>query len=78
MLLNQLSCSHSSNMVGHTAVEVQQRVTQSLHLPFMLGRIFFPGLVPPNDKIDSESVAGIQPSDYGMVIGYQVDEFTCT
>ena len=28
--------------------------------------------------VNSESVVGIKPGDSGVVIGYQVDEFTCT
>ena len=39
---------------------------------------FFPGLVPTNDMVSSESVVLIKPGDSGVVIGYQVDEFTCT
>ena len=38
----------------------------------------FPGLVPSNDTVNSESVEGIKPGDSIVVIGYQVDEFTCT
>ena len=37
----------------------------------------FPGLVPTDDMVDSESVMGIKPGDSGVVIEYQVDEFTC-
>ena len=37
----------------------------------------FPGLPPPDDTVNSESVVGIQPCDSGVVIGYQADEFTC-
>ena len=36
----------------------------------------FPGLVPSDDMVDSESVMGIKPGDSSVVIGYQVDEFT--
>ena len=28
--------------------------------------------------VDYESAVGIKPPDSGVVIGYQVDEFTCT
>ena len=35
----------------------------------------FPGLLPSDDVTNSESVVGIKP---GVVIGYQVDEFTHT
>ena len=35
-----------------------------------------PGLVPSDDIVDSKSVMGIKPGDSGVVIGYQVDEFT--
>ena len=34
--------------------------------------------MPSDDAVDSESVMGIKPGDSGVVIGYQVDEFTCT
>ena len=34
--------------------------------------------MPSDDTVDSESVMGVKPGDSGMVIGYQVDEFTCT
>ena len=38
----------------------------------------FPDLVPSDDVVDSDSVMGIKPGDSGVVIGYQVDEFTHT
>ena len=38
----------------------------------------FPGLVPSYDAVNSDSVMGVKPGDSGVVIGYQVDEFTCT
>ena len=38
----------------------------------------FPGLVPSDDVVDSDSVMGIKPGDSSVVIGYQVDEFTHT
>ena len=38
----------------------------------------FPGLVPSDDAVNSDSVMGIKPGDSSVVIGYQVDEFTCT
>ena len=41
-------------------------------------RSSFPGLVPSDDVVDSDSVMGIKPGDSGVVIGYQVDEFTHT
>ena len=37
----------------------------------------FPGLVPSDDAVNPDSVMGIKPGDSGVVIGYQVDEFTC-
>ena len=36
----------------------------------------FPGLFPLNDTVNFESAVGIKPGDSGVVIGYQVDEFT--
>ena len=38
----------------------------------------FPGLVPSDDAANSESVMGVKPGHSGVVIGYQVDEFTHT
>ena len=38
----------------------------------------FPHLVPSDDAVESDSVMGIKPGDSSVVIGYQVDEFTCT
>ena len=38
----------------------------------------FPDLVPSDDVVDPDSVMGIKPGDSSVVIGYQVDEFTCT
>ena len=38
----------------------------------------FPGLVPSDDTVNCESAMGIKPGDSGVVIGYQVDEFTHT
>ena len=43
-----------------------------------MGGSSFPGLVPSYDTVDSESVMDIKPGDFGVVIGYQADEFTCT
>ena len=36
----------------------------------------FPGLAPYNDMVDSESAVDIKPGNSGVLIGYQVDEFT--
>ena len=45
----------------------------------MLGRgLLFPGLVPSDDVVNPDSVMAIKPGDSGVVIGYQVDEFTHT
>ena len=36
------------------------------------------GCIPANDPVDSESVVGIKPGDYGVVIGYHIDKFMYT
>ena len=41
-------------------------------------RSSFPGLVPSDDVVNSDSVIAIKPGDSGVLIGYQVDEFTHT
>ena len=38
----------------------------------------FPGVVPSDDMINSKSVVGIEPGDFVVVMGYQVDAFTHT
>ena len=38
----------------------------------------FSSLVPSIDTVDSKSAMGVKPGDSGVVIGYQVDGFTCT
>ena len=78
ILVNQLSFSHSNNMFGHTALDAWQRVTQSPSLPHMVERHLFPSLGPSTDRINCESMMDIKPGDSCVVIGYQVDEFTCT
>ena len=79
MLLSLLFPSHPIYMVGHSALGVWQRVTQSLHLPYMVGRgLLFSGLFPSNDMVGYETVMGIKPGDSALVIGYQGDEFTHT
>ena len=46
---------------------------------YLVGRgSSLPGLVPPNDIVDSECMVVVKPDDSGVVIEYQVDEFTCT
>ena len=35
-------------------------------------------MVPSNNTVDSESVMGLKPDDSGVVIRYQVNEFTHT
>ena len=78
MLLRKLSSSHSINMMGHKAFEAQQ----SHPIPFsslhVMDGLSLPDLVPPSDKVDSESVMGVKPDDSSVVIGFWVDEFTHT
>ena len=45
----------------------------------MVGRVLlFQVCFHPDENFDSESVVGIKPCNSGVVIGYQVDEFTHT
>ena len=74
VLSNQLSSSHYSNMVGHTAWGLGREspiLPPSLHS----GEGSFPDLVPINDMVNSESVVDMKPGDSGVVIGYQVGDF---
>ena len=36
----------------------------------------FSGLVLPDDTVATESVVGIEPCNYGVVIGCQINKFT--
>ena len=65
-------------MVGHTALGAWQRVTQSLHLPCIVGRGLLFQVLPSNDMVNSDSAMDIKSCDSDVVIGYWVDEFTCT
>ena len=62
--------------MGHTALVAQQ--SHLILLPPLHSgeESSFQGLVPPDDRVYSESVMGIKPGDSGVVIGHQVGEFT--
>ena len=78
MLLCLLFPSHPIYMVGHTALGAWKRVTQSLLSLHGGEGSSFPGFIPSDDTVNSESMMGIKPGDSGVVIGHQVDEFTHT
>ena len=65
-------------MVGHAALGAHQ--SHLIPLPSLHGGegSSFPGLVPLGGTVDSESVVGVKPGNSGVVIVYQVDEFTHT
>ena len=75
LLLIQLCPNH---LVGYTALGAQW--SHLIPLPSLNDGegSSFAGLVPSDDVVDSDSVMGIKPGGSGVVIGYQVDEFTCT
>ena len=58
LLLLILLCPNQ--LVGYTALEAPERVTQFLCLPYMMGGSSFPGLVPSDDAVNSDSVMGIK------------------
>ena len=51
-----------------------------IHLPCLhcVEGSSFPGYASLDDMGNSKSVVGIKPGGSDVVIGYQVDEFTCT
>ena len=69
MLLIHLSLSHSISMVDHTALGAQQ--SYPIPQPSLYGGegSYFLSCVPPNDKLNSDSVVGIKLGDSGVVIG---------
>ena len=77
MLLSQLYSSHSSNMVG---ILLGGLGSPPIPLSSLHGweGYSFPGLVLPNDTVNSKTVLGMKPGDSIVVIVYQVDEFTHT
>ena len=60
-------------MVGHTTLRALQ--SHPISLPSLHG---VDGSAPPIDTVNSKCVVGIKPGDSGVVIRYQVDDFTCT
>ena len=61
------------SLVGHTDLRTQH--IHPLHPPSLQGweGSLFPGLVPINDTVSLESMAGIKPGDSDVLIWYQVD-----
>ena len=49
-------------------------------LPSIYGRqgSSFPSLIPPDDMVGSELLVELEPVDFSGVIGYHIDNFTCT
>ena len=73
VLLIHLLLSHSIHMEGHTAFGAWQRVTQPLYLPYIFGR----GLFQIVFHLLAQLTLNLWwAQDYGVVIGYQVDEYT--
>ena len=70
MLLSQLCHSHSTHMVRYTTLGAWQ--SHLIPSPSQHGGegSSFPGLVPSDDIVNSESVVGITHGDSGVVIGY--------
>ena len=78
MLPIQLSPSYSIYMIGHTVLRAWQgHPIPPPSLPGGEGSSF-PGCVTPDDMVSSKSVMGVTPGNFAVVIGCQVDEFTCT
>ena len=78
MVLKQRSTSHSINLVEHTALGAWQRIIQSPNLPFRLGKGLLSQVFFQLMTVNSKSVVDVKIGNSGMVIGYQIDEFTGT
>ena len=65
-------------MVGHTGLGAHQ--SHPIPMPSLCDGegSSFPGLVPSDDTVNSESVMGIKPGDSSVMIEYQVGEFPYT
>ena len=75
---NQLSPGHPNFMVWHTALGAWQRVTQSLHLPCMVVRDLFQVWFHLMTRSALNLWWALILVILDLMIGYQVDEFTCT
>ena len=78
MLLEQLSSSHSIDNLWAYSFACPRESHDHSAFPTWWRGFFLPGLVPPNDMVDSESIVSMKPGDSGAVIGYQVNEFSHT
>ena len=78
MLLNQPFPSHLIYMVDIQLWGLGKESPHPSTFPAWWGGVFCSRFVPSDDTVNSESVMGIKPGDSGVVIGYQVDEFTHT
>ena len=78
MLLTQLFPNHSSIWWSIQLLSLAEGHT--IHMPYLPGGegSSFPCCVAPDDKVYSRSVVGATPGDSGVVIEFQVDEFTGT
>ena len=74
----QLYPSHAIHMIGHRALGAQQ--SHPILPPSLHGGkgSSFPGSDPTDEMGDFKSVMDVKPDDSGVVIRYQVDEFTHT
>ena len=77
MLLNQLFPSHPNYIWAYNFGGLGSHPIPLPSLHDGEGSSF-PGLVPSNDMVNSESAVGVKAVDSGVVIGYQIDEFTHT
>ena len=77
-LCYSVCCSQPSHLYGGAYSFGGLAESHLIPLPSLNGGegSSFPGLVPSSNIIDSEFVIGIKPGDSGVVIGYQVDEYS--
>ena len=75
MLLSQLFTAFPF-ILGHIALGGSAETHDPSTFSTWLEESSFPGCIPPNDTINS--VVAVKPGYSGLVIGYQIDEYTHT
>ena len=58
--------------------ELGRELPNPYTFPTWWGGVFFSRMCSPWYMVNSESVIGVKPNESGVVIGCQVDEYTCT
>ena len=68
--------SHFINMGGIHHWGLDRESLDPFAFPILWGQCSFPGSAPSCDIVNYKPLLGVKPGDSGVMIGYQVNEFT--